>query len=76
MTGASRSGMTASKRGATINIEQLPNGYWHADLTIHIPGAQVFTTGTDLMHDGGECLDWARSEIARHVSDYTWWWTR
>ena len=56
-------------RSATIEVEQLGTGYWHATVTIRIPGApdQSFDS-SDLLHTADDALDWARMTIENVVA--------
>lgn len=53
-----------SPRKATIEVEQLPNGYWRGHLVVTLPAlAEPFEQEGRSFHDAGEALSWARGQI-------------
>lgn len=53
-----------TQRKAAIEVEQLPNGYWRGHVSVRVPGLRSpHEQESDLFHDAGEALDWARQTI-------------
>jgi hypothetical protein len=51
-------------RGATIEADQLPNGYWYGKVSITIPGIPApHVQESDSFHNFGEVLVWARGVV-------------
>ena len=51
-------------RKATIEVEQLPNGYWRARVVMVSPRLpEPHDEEATSFHDAGEALDWARGLI-------------
>lgn len=55
--------MTTGRR-ATIEVEQLINGYWRAAIRVQVPNLPTpFEDSGDAFHNAGDALEWARQTI-------------